>query len=194
MDAEELTRIVAAAGRGEQAAWESLVARYQPMVRGIARAYRLNDADVDDVSQTVWLQLFKNIDTIVEPKAISGWLATTTKNAALGVLKRRDRVISVDAVLLEDRDAPSWSTLEGGRETAEPDEQLVHVQQRAAVRASLAALSTRQLALLSLLAADPPVPYVEISQRLGVPIGSIGPTRARCLERLQRASAVRALV
>jgi len=194
MDEEELTRVVAAAGRGEQAAWKRLVARYQPMMRGIARGYRLNDADVEDVCQTVWLQLVKNIDAIVEPRAISGWLATTTKNAALGVAKGRDRAISVDAASLEDREAQSWSCFENGRGTVAPEEHLVHAEQRAAVRASLAALSTRQMAVLSLLAVDPPLPYVEISQRLGVPIGSIGPTRARSIQRLRQANAIRALV
>jgi RNA polymerase sigma factor (sigma-70 family) len=194
MDNEELTQVVAAAGRGEHAAWKTLVARYQPMMRGIARVYRLNNADVEDVCQTVWLQLFKNIDAIVEPRAIAGWLATTTKNAALGVRKGCNKVISVDAALLEDRTDQSWSSVEGGRETAEPDEHLVQAEQRAAVRASLAALSNRQLSLLGLLAADPPLPYVEISQRLGVPIGSIGPTRARSIQRLRQESAIRALV
>jgi RNA polymerase sigma factor (sigma-70 family) len=194
MDAEELTRIVADASRGEQAAWNRLVAQYEPMMRAIARARRLNDADVDDVCQTVWLQLFKNIDTIVEARAISGWLATTTKNAAMCVLRSCARAISVDAVLLEDPEAPSWSSLASGRDTHAPDERLLRAEHQEAVRASITELSTRQLAVLSLLAADPPVPYVEISRRLGVPIGSIGPIRARGIKRLRQANAVRALV
>jgi RNA polymerase sigma factor (sigma-70 family) len=194
MDAEELTRIVAAAGRREQAAWNSLVAQYQPMIRAIARARRLNDADVEDVCQTVWLQLFRNIDSIVEARAISGWLATTTKNAALAVLRSRDQAISVDAVLLQDREAPSWSSLKSGTQTGAPDEDLLRAEHQAAVRASATALSTRQRAVLSLLSADPPVPYVEISRRLGLPIGSIGPIRARSIQRLRQASAVQALV
>jgi Sigma-70 region 2 len=120
MDAEELTRILAAAGRGEQAAWNSLVARFEPMMRAIARARRLNDPDVDDVCQTVWLQLFKYIDTIVEARAISGWLATTTKNAALHVLRSRDRAISVDAVSLEDREALAGRPWRAAERSAHP--------------------------------------------------------------------------
>jgi RNA polymerase sigma factor (sigma-70 family) len=193
MDGEELTRIVGAASRGDQAAWNMLVARYQPMIRTIARSHRLNEADVEDVCQTVWLQLFRNIDTIIEPRAISGWLATTTKNTALAVLKGRDRTIPVDSVVLEDREARSWSR-ESGNQAVAPEDDLLHADQRAAVRAGVRALSTRQLAVLGLLAADPPVPYVEISRRLGVPIGSIGPTRARSIQRLRQSSAVRAMV
>jgi RNA polymerase sigma factor (sigma-70 family) len=193
MDGQELTRIVAAAGRGDQAAWDTLVARYQPMIRTIARSHRLNGADVDDVCQTVWLQLFKNIDTILEPRAIAGWLATTARHTALAVIKNRDRTIPVDAVVLQSREAPSWSR-ESGRQAVAPDEDLLHADQRAALRASVKALSTRQLAVLGMLAADPPVPYVEISRRLGVPIGSIGPTRARSIQRLRQSSAIQALV
>ena len=194
MDAEELPQIVAAAARGEHAAWNRLVAQYQPMMRAIARAHRLNDTDIDDVCQTVWLQLYKNIDTIVEARAISGWLATTTKRAALYALRSRDRTVSVDAVLLEDREAPSWSSLECGNETGAPDERLLQAEYQAAVRASVTTLSTRQRAVLSLLAADPPISYVEISRRLGVPIGSIGPIRVRCIQRLRQAGAIRALL
>jgi RNA polymerase sigma factor (sigma-70 family) len=194
MDGEELTRIVAAAGRGDQTAWNRLVAQYQPMMRAIARAHRLNDADIDDVCQTAWLQLYKHIGTIVEARAISGWLATTTKRAALSALRSRDRTVSVDAVLLEDREVPSWSSLESGKETGAPDERLLQAEHQAAVRASVTTLSTRQRAVLGLLAADPPIPYVEISRRLGVPIGSIGPIRVRGIQRLRQAGAIRALL
>jgi len=161
------------------------------MIRTIARAHRLNEADTEDVCQTVWLQLFRNIERIVEPRAISGWLATTAKNSALAVLKSRDRTIPVDSVMLQDREAQSW---ENRSQAVAPDDDLLQADQRAAVQESVQALSTRQLAVLGLLAADPPVPYVEISRRLGVPIGSIGPTRARSIQRLRQSSAVRALV
>jgi RNA polymerase sigma factor (sigma-70 family) len=162
----------------DEAAWDRLVARYRGLVWSIARAHRLSDADAADACQATWLRLVEHLDRVRDSAALGGWLATTARRECLRVLRSGGRAVPVaeppdsiddDAVvdarlLASERDAHLWSAL--GR------------------------LERRDRALLRMLAAEPRPSYEEIGCALDMPIGSIGPTRARALERLRRAYVV----
>ena len=163
---------------GDQEAWNELIERYAPLVWSICIRYQLERQDIDDVGQSVWLLLVENIAGLRERAALPGWLATTTKHECLRVVRdgrRRDR----QAWPAEDQMPPDLSP------TA-IEQDIIEAELNAALRAAFAELSPSCHELLSLLISDPPPAYAEIGLKLGMPVGSIGPTRARCLERLRR--------
>jgi RNA polymerase sigma factor (sigma-70 family) len=178
-----LPELIAAAAAGEQRGWLGLVDRYGPLVRQVARRYRLSEQESQDVSQTVWLRLLEHIGRIREPLAFPGWLVTTTRNEALRVLKANQRTRPVAAI--------DNFTLEVNHQEATAEDRLLRDERQKMVRDGLAELKPEHRALLLLLHAEPKVSYEEISRRLGMPQGSIGPTRARCLEKLKQTRAIR---
>jgi RNA polymerase sigma factor (sigma-70 family) len=178
--------LVAAAARGDQRAWSSLVERYLPLVYSIIRRYRLTDKDAEDVSQTVWLRLVEHLDAIREPEALPGWLATTTRHEALAILRNKRRTDPVDP-------GASW-ILDLRVDSPELDGDLLRAETATALRAGLAELAPEHRELLMLLVTDPPISYGDISKLLGMPVGSIGPTRARCLKKLRATTAMQALL
>jgi RNA polymerase sigma factor (sigma-70 family) len=133
----------------------------------------------------VWLRLVEHLDELREPRALPGWLVTTTRNEALRVIRLRGRAIPVD---------PQGVTLERLAEQPEADDELIRDERTRALRAGLLELPAGRRELLELLLTDPPISYDEISAKLGIPKGSIGPTRARALEQLRNTRAMRALV
>ncbi|GAA4082494.1 RNA polymerase sigma factor (sigma-70 family) [Nocardioides kongjuensis] len=159
--------------------------RFLPLVDAIIRGHRLSEADGDDVSQTVWLRLVEHLGDLREPAALPGWIRTTTRNECLRLLAARGRVRPVDP-----QDASGLDAVVD--DVAGTD--LLAAESRQLLREALAVLPEARRALLLLLLADPPVGYEEISRRLGIPVGSIGPTRARALEQLRRTPALRRLV
>jgi RNA polymerase sigma factor (sigma-70 family) len=187
--------LVQSARSGDDVAWTQLVERFQPLVTKIARRHRLDAADADDVRQLVWTRLVEHIDDLRDPRALAGWISTTASRACLEVIRQRKRSVSVDptepAAFDKNEPAVGWR-LSPSREP-EVDDRLVRIERRRALRESLAALTDRQQQLLLLLVADPPVPYGQISQQMGMPVGSIGPTRARLLKRLGECVAIRRL-
>jgi RNA polymerase sigma factor (sigma-70 family) len=128
------------------------------------------------VTQTVWLKLVEHLPSLREPAAVPGWLATTTRHEALRTIRRSGREVPSDSSPMDER---SVST--------EPDP--AAVVERAATVAEVAtaldALSLRCRTLLRALATWPDASYAEVSAALDIPVGSIGPTRGRCLERLR---------
>ncbi len=163
---------------GDQEAWNELIERYSPLVWSICARFQLERPDVDDVGQSVWLLLVENIADLREPAALPGWLATTTKRECLRVVRdvrRRDR----QGLPADDQMPPDLSA-------AVIDQEIIEAELNAALRTAFAHLPAHCHELLSLLISDPPLGYTEISQKLHMPVGSIGPTRARCLERLRR--------
>jgi RNA polymerase sigma factor (sigma-70 family) len=185
MDASyPLQALVASAREGDQGAWNAIVDRFLPLVCALVRRHRLSEADGDDVSQTVWLRLVEHLDTLREPDALPGWISTTTRNECLRLLAARKRMTPVD---------PMESGSLGGVEADVSGVELVALEERQALRDGLAELPAGRRELLVLLLADPPIPYAEISERLGIPVGSIGPTRARALEQLRSTRAMRAM-
>ena len=180
-----VAELVARARHGDQQAWDALVERYAPLVWSICRGYRLGE-DAADVAQSVWLALVGQLGAIREPAALAGWLATTTRREcvrAAGAARR----LPVAGQVLDAADIPDERA-----ETAE--EELLAAERHAALREAFADLPESYRDLLALLLQDPPVPYAQISARLGIPVGSIGPSRARCLEKLRQHPALAALI
>jgi len=185
MSAETVVALVIRARDGDAGAWDQLVERFAPLVWSICRRYRLSPADAEDVNQTVWLVLVEQLGNLREPAALPGWLATTTRREALRVqgAARRYENAGSDADIEMTPD-PSQQTIE---------QEILAAERQAALRAAFAELPSRCQRLLSLLMADPPRSYTEISQSIPIPIGSIGPQRSRCLNRLRRSPALTAL-
>ncbi len=181
---DPLATLVPAAREGDQSAWNAIVDRFLPLVGAIIRRHRLSEADGDDVSQTVWLRLVEHLGALREPDALPGWIRTTTRNECLRVLAARSRTRPVDP-----QDSGGLDAVAGDV----ADTELLAAERRQALREALAELPAGRRDLLLLLLTDPPLAYDEISARLGIPIGSIGPTRARALEQLRRTSALRGL-
>jgi RNA polymerase sigma factor (sigma-70 family) len=174
--AEDLGDVVIAASTGEERAWEDLTSRFSAMIVGIARGCRLNDADVGEVFQTTWLRLVENIQRIEQPERIGAWLATTARRESLRLLRRRSRVTF---------DPESLADLVDDRAPA-PDAGPLAEERSSIVRDAYARLPQRCQRLLGVMSGADPPSYKEISEMLDMPIGSIGPTRGRCLERLGR--------
>ena len=153
----------------------------------ICRRYRLADSDADDVSQAVWLGLVQHLNRLREPSALPGWIATTTKNEALRVIQAGRRMLPSDPVVDHKFDSTDRT------DRPELDDQLCQADRRRALLEGLRQLRPEHRQLLLLLVADPRLSYQQISRRLGMPIGSIGPTRARCLRRLRDTTEIHAL-
>ena len=163
---------------GDQEAWNEIVERYSPLVWSICARFQLTRPDTDDVGQGVWLMLVENIRNLRQPAALPGWLATTTRNECLRVL-RTARKYDPDGLPADDMMPPDV-------DDRAIDKDLLEAELNVALRAAFAELQPACHKLLSLLILDPPPSYAEISSALGMPVGSIGPTRARCLEYLRR--------
>lgn len=183
-----IAELVQAAGQRDKAAWDELVVRFNPLVGSVAARYRLNEQDAADVSQTVWLRLVQHLSSLREPAALPGWIVTTTRNECLRVLRIRQRTATFDPLL----DPPRSRGPSDDR--PEIDEDLMRDERHEALLTAFAGLSARHRELLTLLLTDPPVSYAEISERLEMPIGAIGPTRARALDKLRRSPALAALL
>jgi RNA polymerase sigma factor (sigma-70 family) len=174
--------LVTAAGTGDEQAWGELVDRFAPLVHSVIRSYGLNRADAADVNQTVWLRLVEHLSRLREPTALAGWLATTTRHECYRLLRLGRRTQPFDP---HDESVDAHVAASLLVDPATPDERLLRAERRQVLREGLAQLPSRCRDLLSLLAADPPVSYREIGERLGMPIGSVGPTQARCLRKLR---------
>jgi RNA polymerase sigma factor (sigma-70 family) len=173
----DITRIVSAAANGDQRAWDEIVERYSGLLWAVARAHRLSAADGADVVQTTWLRLIEHLPQIRNREGIGSWLATTARRECLRLLRSGARCQPTEEMQL---------VVDAGADHAELDSALLTAERDAELWAAFGRLPARDQALLRLLAVDPPPSYQEISAALDMPIGSIGPTRARSLERLRR--------
>ncbi|HEY9392034.1 MAG TPA: sigma-70 family RNA polymerase sigma factor [Mycobacteriales bacterium] len=164
------------AGSGDQQAWDELVSRHSSLLWAVARAYRLGQADAADAVQTTWLRLLEHLDRIHEPDRLGGWLVTTLRRECLSILRRtrRERLNAGDDAALD---------LPDGSDPLDTD--LLRRERDAALWQAFSGMPERCQTLLRALVATPPPSYDEVSTELGMPIGSIGPTRARCLHRLR---------
>jgi RNA polymerase sigma factor (sigma-70 family) len=173
--AADLATLVDAARAGDDAAWRCLVTRFERRLRDVVRSYRLSAADVEDVLQTTWLRLFSHIGEIREPAAIGGWLATTARRECLRLLQGPVREQLTDDPELGEQ-----------REQEGPETELLAAERHAVLNRALETLPERHRRLMAMLASDTAPDYQHISQTLAMPIGSIGPIRARSLARLLR--------
>ena len=177
--------LVTQARDGEKQAWDAIVERYSRLIWSICRRHQLGGTDAEDVGQAVWLQLVSQLGKLRDPGALPGWLATTTRRECGRVLRNRCRRpgsgFGVDAEQVPDTHG------------ATPEQELLLAERNAALCEAFARLPADYQRLLCLLMADPPVRYAEISARLGISVGSIGPYRGRCLDKLRRDPAIAAL-
>ncbi len=169
--------LLAAAARSEADAWRILMARHGKRISAVTRRFGLREADAADVSQTVWLRLFEHIGDIRDPGGLGSWLATTTRHECLRLWRQKAWTSpptnpGVLEQLIDDADGDALRRVE----TRGHDEQL---------RALVATLPARHQALLGLLMSEPDRGYGGVAEDLGIPVGSIGPTRQRCLRALQ---------
>jgi RNA polymerase sigma factor (sigma-70 family) len=181
-ETQDLPALVRASAGGDENAWNELVRRYAHLVLAVARQYRLPPADAQDVSQTVWLRLVEHLTKIREPEALAGWLVSTTKHECLRQLRVAGRTVPVDPL-------DGWQLDQA--DGVELDDEVLAAERHQALRDGLAELSEEQRELLILLTADPPNSYADISRITGMPIGSIGPTRGRVLDKLRGTRAIR---
>ncbi|MBB3086213.1 RNA polymerase sigma factor [Geodermatophilus sabuli] len=181
--AHEITaQLVRRAADGDEAAWTAVVEEYGSLVWSVTRSFRLSDAQAADAVQTTWLRLLEEIDAIREPERLAGWLRTTARRTCLETIRRTGRELPSDPHAHESGAAPEPAA---DRPDGDPEEQLLRQERVTQVRSALQQLPERSQQLLELLVASPPMSYEEIGTRLGMPVGSIGPTRARLLTRLR---------
>jgi len=166
--------LVAAAAAGDQKAWDALVDRFNSLLWNIARQYRLSPADAADVVQTTWLKLVENLDRIADPERLPGWLSTTARRECLRVSRRTDLPRPGDDFAIIPDDGPA------------PGERLLREEQDAALWAALARLGQACQRLIRLLISDPPPSYAQVAVIMEMKVGSIGPTRQRCLNQLRK--------
>jgi RNA polymerase sigma factor (sigma-70 family) len=169
--------LVEAAGEGDQSAWDALVERFAPTVWAIARGHRLNSADAADVFQTTWLRLLENLNRIENPERVGAWLATTARRECLRLLRMTGRQVPNGHDFDVIPDVATYNSHDSALLASERSRLINQLVDQLPVRSQL---------LLRLLSADSPLSYRDISEALSMPIGSIGPTRARALEQLRR--------
>jgi len=177
--------LVTRARNGDQQAWDALVERYAPLIWSICRRHRLDNADAEDISQNVWLQLVNHLDKIHDPAALPGWLVTVTRRECLRILGAT-RPPHAASNVTDPQTIP-------GQQDGTAEEELLAAERNAALREALGDLPPSGQQLILLLLQDPPLSYADISARLSVPVGSIGPTRRRCLDKLRRHPAIATL-
>ena len=182
---DPVVTLVMRARDGDERAWAALVERYAPLIWSLCRRYRLDATDTADVGQNVWLLLVNQLGKIRDPAALPGWLVTTTQRECGRVLGRAQRKGARRMLDAENIPDGETQTIEQG---------LLAAERHAALREAFTHLPPRDQRLIALLTEDPPVPYAEISTRLGIPVGSIGPNRRRCLDKLRHHPAIAALI
>jgi RNA polymerase sigma factor (sigma-70 family) len=183
-DDPTVVALVTRAAASDPAAWNEIVERYAPLVWSICTRFGLSNHDREDVGQNVWLLLVEQLGKLREPAALPGWLATTTHRECLRLVtaSRKSERLGTE---LDDALHFVDNTM--------IDEEILMAERNAALRAAFAELPAQCQRLLGMLTSDPPCSYAEIHASLGIPVGSIGPKRARCLERLRKSSALDAL-
>jgi RNA polymerase sigma factor (sigma-70 family) len=162
----------------DDSAWAELVERYGRLVWSVVRSFRLDSDRAADVSQTVWMRLVENRERIRDPGKLASWLATSARNEAISALRSHRREWSMASVA----DSTDPTAIPVDDHVVD----LIHdAQLRADLRAAFSRLPSASRQLLSLVTAEPRLEYAVIAHILGRPVGSIGPTRARCLVQLR---------
>jgi RNA polymerase sigma factor (sigma-70 family) len=166
---------VRAAVAGEPGAWEELIGAFEPIVRRVVLGYRLRATDVDDVLQATWESAFTHIAKLRDPDAVCGWLCVIARREALRILRHQKREIAVEI-----------DSLPAEADERAPEAALVEQERARAVKGAIGRLPRHQRALVVTLLHDSERSYSDVARDLGIPIGSIGPTRGRALARLRR--------
>ncbi len=172
--------LVAEAAAGDQRAWDAIVERYSGLVWSIARACGLRPADAAEVSQTTWLRLVQNLSAIRDPERLGSWLSMTARREAWRIHRQSSRMFPVETTDLLDP---------GEAAADEVDRGILDAERQDALKEAFRTLSPRCQSVLRLLMNDPAPSYLEVAAALDMPVGSIGPTRGRCLDCLRERAA-----
>jgi RNA polymerase sigma factor (sigma-70 family) len=177
---DDLAALVSRSIDGDEDGWNQLVRRFAGLVAGVIRRYRIPDADIQDISQLVWLRLIEHLRHIREPAALPGWIVTTTGRECQRWLRVNGRSLPVDPETMS-----RLETTDG-----RIGDSLLQAERHQVLADALSELEPQQRELIMLFIADPPHTYAEISRMMHIPIGSIGPTRGRILDKLRASAAV----
>lgn len=172
--------LVAGCLAGDNAAWDTLIARYQGFIFTLALRHGLSHADADDLFQDVCLKLYRHLGELREVRRLSSWLAAMVRQELWGRWRRRESLLLGD--LAEAEHLPAGHNAQ----YLDPEETVLALERETLVRAALENIGEECQRLLALLYGPEPVAYAEIAARLEMPLGSVGPRRARCLERLRK--------
>lgn len=183
MDHElSVVELVDLAREGDKAAWDELVERFAPLVWTVCSRFGLPRQDIEEVGQNVWLALLEHLNKLHAPAALPGWLITVTRRECQRAVhsrrRREQRELHTD----------DWAPIVADGVDIEADN--VAIEREHALREAFGQLPPRCRELLELLTADPPLSYDEIGRRLDMPIGGIGPTRGRCLDKVRHCLAL----
>jgi len=178
------TQLVLACRNGDEAAWEALIKRYQRLMFTIPRRAGLSEDQSADVFQEVFATLFQKLHDIDQPERLHSWLVTTARRKTWRAISKER---ATQNTFSDDKNASREELSTIPDDAALPDEVLLKLEEQHRVRTAVAALDDRCRKLLTLLfyEGEPPS-YAEIAVSLGTSEGSIGPTRARCLEKMLR--------
>jgi RNA polymerase sigma factor (sigma-70 family) len=176
VEQNEVADTVRRAAAGDKAAWDEIVTSFSGLVWSIAASHRLGPADAGEVAQTTWLRLLENLHRIREPERLGGWLATTARREALRLLKLHGREVVTD-------DEARFDEVSSAVQS--PEDVLLGSERKQQMRRAFAKLPEKCRRLLHLVIVVSP-PYTVVAAILDMPIGSIGPSRARCLDRLRK--------
>jgi RNA polymerase sigma factor (sigma-70 family) len=176
----QLARIVIRAAEGDRVAWESLVERFGGLIWAITRGYRLGHSDAEDVCQATWLRLVEHLHRIRKPERVGAWLATTARRECLQALRNSERQVPMgDSTDIEPYVAEAINA-------SSVEDRVIASDEAATLWQAFERIPERWQLLLRVLMSDPSPTYEDVAKVLSMPIGSIGPTRARCLEHLRR--------
>lgn len=166
-------QLLRSAGGGDERAWTEIVQRYRGLVRAVVRSYRLQDADAHDAEQRTWLRLVEHRHAVRDPQRLGGWLATTASRECLRILRESRAVVTdeLDAVPDPDRTV---------------EDRVVDADTVSRLWTIVAELPPRGRTIMMELFAEEPRPYAEVARDTGIPIGSLGPSRARLIDRVRR--------
>jgi RNA polymerase sigma factor (sigma-70 family) len=184
VDEADVGLLVMAAAGGDKAAWQALVQRFSGLIWSIARAHRLSGADAADVSQTTWLRLAEHIHKINNPERVGAWLATAARRECLQSIRVNARTVPSDDMTRFDDAMAGDNPTEGEVLRAESEREEAHLA--TVIWQTVGRLPQRCGQLLRILMTSPPPSYAEVAAALDLPVGSIGPTRARCLQQLRQ--------
>jgi RNA polymerase sigma factor (sigma-70 family) len=165
--------LLRSAGRGDEQAWTEIVLRYEGMVGAIVRSYRMQDADARDAEQRTWLRLVEHRGAVRDPERLGGWLATTASRECLRILRENRAIVSDELDAVPDA-LPAV------------EDQVVDADTVSRLWTIVSDLPPRGRTIMSELFAEDPRPYAEVARETGIPIGSLGPSRARLIERVRR--------
>jgi RNA polymerase sigma factor (sigma-70 family) len=175
--ARDVGALLLAAGEGDQSAWQEIVHRYGKLVAATVGSFRLQDADALDAIQMTWLRLMTNWHRVQAPENLGGWLVTTARRECLSLLRQAaTRAVYHTDAMIDMIPDPSSS----------PEQRVLAAETGLVLRSLVAQLPVRGQTLVQALFDDNPQPYVEIARITGIPQGSMGPTRARALQKLRR--------